>query len=339
MPLSAAPSWLVPLIAQLDSARRNGRFPHSLLLQGSPGIGSRWLAEWIASALLCTHADRAPCGECRACCWVAQGEHPDLIILDTGEESRQIRIEQVRELAAQLALRSHQGGARVGLLLNADALNRNAANALLKTLEEPPSGAFLVLAAALPSRLPATIRSRCQTIRLPQPSRPASLAWLRAGEPGAANPDVANPHAANPHADWDAVLDIVGENPLTARDVDPAAAARLRADTLEGLERTLRRQGDTAELAERWSRSELPLRLRLFETWLTNRIRARVSKPVITAELRPEAHLPGAKYVMNIGPVFELLEGVRELQSALEGPINRSLALEVLLARLAARAA
>jgi DNA polymerase-3 subunit delta' len=173
----------------------------------------------------------------------------------------------------------------------------------------------------LPSRLPATIRSRCQTVRLPQPSRAASLAWLR---------------SVDARADWDAVLDIVGENPLTALEVEPAAAARLRADTVEGLERTLRRQGNPAELAERWSKSELPLRLRLFETWLTNRIRAAVSKSVITAEMRPEAHLPAAKYVMNIGPTFELLEGVRELQSALEGPINRSLALELLLVRLAA---
>ena len=323
-PLSPTPPWLVPLTARLDAARRSGRFPHSLLLQGSPGIGARWLSEWIASALLCMHTDRAPCGECRACRWIAQREHPDLMILDTSEDSRQIRIEQVRELAGELALRSHQGGARVALLLNADALNRNSANALLKTLEEPPPGAFLVLAAALPSRLPATIRSRCQTLRLPQPGRAASLEWLR---------------LADPRADWEAVLDIVGENPLTAREVEPAAAVRLRADTLEGLERAMRRQGNTAELAERWSKSELPLRLRLFETWLTNRIRASVSKPVITAEMRPEAHLSGGKYVMNIGPLFELLEGVRELQSALEGPINRSLALELLLARLGARAA
>jgi len=144
-PLSPTPPWLVPLTARLDAARRSGRFPHSLLLQGSPGIGARWLSEWIASALLCMHTDRAPCGECRACRWIAQREHPDLMILDTSEDSRQIRIEQVRELAGELALRSHQGGARVALLLNADALNRNSANALLKTLEEPPPGAFLVL--------------------------------------------------------------------------------------------------------------------------------------------------------------------------------------------------
>jgi len=318
------PPWLAPLITQLEAARRTDRFPHSLILQGARGIGAAWLAGWIAAALLCTESTRAPCGECRACRWVANGEHPDLTVLDTDEQSKQIRIEQVRELAANLALHAHQGGARLGLILNADALNRNAANALLKTLEEPPNGAFLVLAAAAPSRLPATIRSRCQVLRLANPGRTGSLAWLRSIEP---------------QADWEAVLDIVGDNPLTARAVEPAAAARLRADTLAGLERTFRRQENTAELAEQWSRSELSARLRLFETWLTNRIRASVAKPVITSEMRPDAHLPESKYVMNIAPTFELLEGVRELQFALEGPINRSLALELLLARLAARTA
>ncbi len=94
------------------------------------------------------------------------------------EESRQIRIEQVRELADELALTSHQGGYKVGILTPADALNRFAANALLKTLEEPPARTLLILVATQPSRLPATILSRCQRLRVraPEPRAGARLA-------------------------------------------------------------------------------------------------------------------------------------------------------------------
>jgi len=315
--------WLREQIASLTAARQAGRLPHSLLLQGSAGIGADWLAQWIARLLLCTAAGHEPCGRCRACRWVNEEQHPDLLVVRAIEDSRQIKIEQIRDLSVELGLKSHQGGFRVGVIHSADALNRFAANALLKTLEEPRPDTVLILTAALPSRLPATIRSRCQMLRLRQPTRAACLAWLK---------------GLDATADWAAVLDVVGDNPLAAREVDAAQAAALRAETLHGLEQVARRHASPLELAETWSRSELALRLRLFETWLTNRIRAQALKPVISTEMRPVTQLHNAKSIMNIGPTFELLDGVRELQALLDSPINRSLALERLLLQLAVQA-
>src|SRR5581483_3689892 len=109
------------------------------------------LAHWIARLVLRTERDL----------------HPDWIQVQPVDDSRQIRIEQVRDLAQELSLTSHQGGYKVGVLSPADVLNRFAANALLKTLEEPPPRTVLILVATQPSRLPATILSRCQRIRVP----------------------------------------------------------------------------------------------------------------------------------------------------------------------------
>src|SRR4029077_18328808 len=123
-------------------------------------------------------------------------QHPDLAWLRTAEDSQQIRIEQVRDLTADLALPSHAGGYKVGIVTPADALNRFAANALLKTLEEPPARTLLILVATEPSRLPPTVLSRCQRLRTRAPERAESIAWLT---------------TVRGKQDWEAALDTLGE--------------------------------------------------------------------------------------------------------------------------------
>ena len=118
--------------------------PHALLIHEAPGTGGDWLAAWGAALVLCERGNSAPCGECSGCRRVASLHHPDVSWVRPLEESRQIRIEQVRELSAELALTSHGGGYKVAILTPADALNRFAANALLKTLEEPPARTLLL---------------------------------------------------------------------------------------------------------------------------------------------------------------------------------------------------
>src|SRR6476619_144924 len=122
------PKWLTPAIEALRAAYVADRMPHALLIHDSPGAGGDWLAQWAASLALCTNAAEAPCGRCDRCRRVAADQHPDLTRVVLIEESKQLRIEQVRDLAAELALTSHQGGYKVGILSPADTLNRFAAN-------------------------------------------------------------------------------------------------------------------------------------------------------------------------------------------------------------------
>jgi DNA polymerase III subunit delta' len=314
----AAPSWIGAEMVTLANAHQAGRLPHALLLHEAPGAGGDWLAQWVARLVLCQSATGAPCGACPSCHRVATAQHPDLFLLQPIEESRQIRIEQVRALSEELALTAHQGAYKVAILTPADTLNRFAANALLKTLEEPPARTLLILVATQPSRLPATILSRCQRIRVRAPGREEAVAWLEANRGT---------------GDWNIVLDTLGEAPMLAADVDPKAVAQVGAEVRRGLEDAMAGGGDPVATAERWSRADLPMRLRCIENWLTERIRALSGADTFLTKVGAGAYLPGRNAVLNNADLFELVDAVRELKSSLDTPINRGLALEAILRR------
>jgi DNA polymerase-3 subunit delta' len=318
------PEWLNPEIARLGGAYAAGRLPHALLIHEAPDAGGDWLAGWAARMVLCSNRGEAPCGRCASCQRASQGQHPDLAVLRPIEASTQIRIEQVRELAAELALTAHQGGYKVGILSPADSLNRFAANALLKTLEEPPGRTLLILVASQPSRLPATVLSRCQRVRIPAPERSAAVAWLEATRgPG----------------DWDKVLAVLGSAPMATAAADPAAVVEIAAEVRRGLEEALVGAGDPVATAERWARSELPLRLKCVENWLTERIRGHVGAGSLFTEVRAGTHSRGQGESLDLHQLFGLLDALQELKSSFDAPINRGLALESLLRSLSARAA
>jgi DNA polymerase III subunit delta' len=317
---SAPPAWLTAAMSALGAAHEQGRLPHALLIHERPGAGGEWLAHWAARLALCERAAEAPCGSCAACRRALAWQHPDLTRVAPLEESRQIRIEQVRELAAELALTSHAGGWKVGILTPADSLNRFAANALLKTLEEPPARTLLMLVASEPSRLPATVLSRCQRIVVRAPTRAEATAWLT---------------AVRGSGDWAGALDAVGEAPLQLPAGDPAPLAEIGAETQAALDALAAGRADPLATAERWGRSELPVRLRCFEKWLTERIRRGLGAGGDVTEVRAGPYLPGPGAFLNIRELVGLLDEVRELRAALDVPLNRALALEALFRRLA----
>ena len=330
------PGWLATETAKLRGAYAAGRLPHALLIHEAPGSGGEWLAGWIARMVLCSNPQRSPlraadasvsdlgipCERCASCERAAQGQHPDLRIVRPLETSTQIRIEQVRELSEELSLTAHQGGYKVAVLSPADSMNRFAANALLKTLEEPPQATLLILVATQPSRLPPTILSRCQRVRVRAPQQAEAVAWLEATRgPG----------------EWGRVLSVLGLAPMLAVTADPAQVTEVAAETRRELEQAAAGEGDPVATAERWARSELPLRLLCLENWLTDRIRGRLGAGALFTEVRAGAHPRGHGDSLDLRQLFELLDAVRELKSSFEAPINRGLALESLLRSLDAR--
>ncbi|HZP65154.1 MAG TPA: DNA polymerase III subunit delta' [Rudaea sp.] len=190
----------------LAERRARGMLPHALLVCGPAGLGKRELASGFAAALLCQQpgADGSACGTCRACQLVAAGSHPDLVhvgleLRDDGKPRTEITVEQIRRLCERLALTAQFGGYQIAIVDPADAMNPSAANALLKTLEEPTPASIIVLLADEPARLPATIRSRCQRIELKLPGRDAAQAWLAAhGVPAATAMQALDAAAGNP---------------------------------------------------------------------------------------------------------------------------------------------
>jgi len=314
--------WLAPQLGALRQARARSRLPHALLIQDAPGAGGDQLALLAAQVALCSAAD-FPCGSCRDCQRAQAWSHPDLWYVAPEEDSRQIKVDQIRELNETLALSAHGSSASVAIISPADLLNVNAANALLKTLEEPRPGVLIVLVATVTARLPATVLSRCQRLPIRPPARAECAAWLRQ-QRGA--------------GDWEAVLDVLGNAPLLALAAEPGEVLALRAETEAQLEGALAGTIDLAAAAERWSDGEsYELRLRCAENWVTRCLAGRLPGAPDVAELHTAAHLPIANSSMSIRSVVRLVDALYELRRLATTTINKSLAVEQLFWQLRAQ--
>lgn len=162
--------WAVHL---LRHALEAGELSHAYLFTGPPGVGKGTLAWALASALLCQGTPR-PCGRCRSCHLIASGNHPDLFWVQPESEAGTLKVEQVRELQRHLSRTPAMGNYRVAVLDHFDQATPSAANALLKTLEEPPEFVVLILLAPDTDSLLPTIVSRCQVV----PMRPLPVSQV-----------------------------------------------------------------------------------------------------------------------------------------------------------------
>lgn len=174
---------------------------HALLLTGPAGTGKHNFARTLSMAMVCQQAQAMaqPCGVCKHCLLMQAQTYPDFISLHA--EKNVISVDQVRELIAKLYLTRHFAALKVAVIEQADTLNTNAANALLKTLEEPPQYTHIILVTDAPMALPATIRSRCQQIQFNPPDEQQSIEWLQAQAGG---------------IDWQPLLRVAQGAPLKA---------------------------------------------------------------------------------------------------------------------------
>lgn len=170
--------WLEDPWNRFAARLEQARLPHALLVSGPPGTGKGELAVAMVNGLLCGEGGPEACGECRSCRLMSGGAHPDRFVVEPEEGKREIKVDAVRDLLSRLALTTTISPRKVALITPAEAMNRNAANALLKNLEEPPGDTVLVLVSDDPARLPVTIRSRCQDVIVNPPSRAVAVDWL-----------------------------------------------------------------------------------------------------------------------------------------------------------------
>ncbi|HEY7531532.1 MAG TPA: DNA polymerase III subunit delta', partial [Nitrospiraceae bacterium] len=164
-------------IAALKASIAHDRLAHAYLFHGERSIGKKLTALWLAQALNCDQASTMKefdaCGVCRSCQQVVAQTYPDFFMIapDPEQTTPQIKIEQVREIEQHIMYRPLIGTRKICVINDADCMTIGAANALLKTLEEPPDHSLFVLISNRPAALPATIRSRCQSLRFTTPAR------------------------------------------------------------------------------------------------------------------------------------------------------------------------
>jgi DNA polymerase-3 subunit delta' len=216
-----------PLLELLARATARDTLPPSLIFAGPEGVGKRLTALALAQALNCdrpltTEAGRDACGECAPCKRIARGVHADVLVVEPGD-SGTIKLDQVREAIDRTAYRPFEGRRRLVMIDGADALNVEAQNALLKTLEEPPPASVFVLITDRPDMLLPTVRSRCQRLRF-GPLSPGDVAAVLVRDHDMSATEA---HAAAAAADGSIgrALDGSAEDAMEARD---AAAALLR---------------------------------------------------------------------------------------------------------------
>ena len=311
--------WLEPCRLTIATAIAQGRLPHALLLTGLPGLGKGFLADAIARQLLCEAAspESGPCGQCTACTQLDAGTHPDYIKVGLEEDASVVKIDQIRSLAEKLSLRSHQGGYKVVTLNPADSMNINAANSLLKTLEEPSDNTVLVLVCERPSQLPATVRSRCQLLRVDVPGQEVALQWLAGqGIEGSAKTYLQMAHGAPLEA-------------LKQAQVDSIKARREHFDSLVAI---LEGRAAPLTVAQAWAKDEDMQGIHWMRDWLMDLLRTAMTGQ--TGGVRSTDLLDGLTRLarkLDSRVLFAQLERINRALRLTASSLNRQLLTEDIL--------
>lgn len=282
------------------------RLPHAVLLHGPSGLGKTAFAWRLAHSLLCTRRepDAAGCGQCHSCALFDAGTHPDLLLVSPLGDSSIITVDQVRAVHEFLALRPHTAPHKLVLLMPAEAMNVNAANALLKVLEEPPPGGLLVLVTPQPTRLPATIRSRCSAIAFRPPTVAEASQWLT-------NNGLSG--------DLPVLLQQAGGAPLSVLAAIQSPEETTDDELQKDLQQLQAGQEDPVRCATRWKGIGAPRCLAWFQRHIATAIR------VAMASENKE------KYNINIKDLFIFSDVISRARTALNGPVDEALLLEDVL--------
>jgi DNA polymerase-3 subunit delta' len=310
--------WQANTWQHFAQLRQADRLPHALLLSGVPGIGKLRFAQALGQALLCeqTQSDVA-CGRCGQCQLNIAGTHPDLKLLQPEDGARQVKIDQVRSVVGFLSQTSQQGGYKIAIVAPAEAMNANAANALLKSLEEPAGKTLLILVTDRPSSLLATIRSRCQVVAMAAPREDQARSWLE--------PLVASDEQAK------VLLQACGGQPLTALALHESGDLEEWQQREQHLQQLFLKQLTPIKLAEQWQQLDLDNLLLWLQSQLANLIKAKMSGNV-------SAGWQAALVSLPVRELYRLLDRVSQSLSQLQrghNP-NKQLLLEDLLLDLSA---
>lgn len=306
------PPWLESQRQDVLALLERRKLPQALLIHGPAGVGRRYLGLWTAARLLNlpdAPIDLAPLPESEAGI-----SHPDFLGVSIPTDKRTIRVEQVRELIEFLQLTSHQGGNRVVLLWPAEAMTREAANSLLKTLEEPPDGSTIILVAESTGRLPATVVSRCHRLRINVPGRAESVSWLT---------------TCHSQVDWELLLDFALDAPLMALAMHRCGFIAKAGHARSDIDQLRQRRIAPVMVARRWASAA---DARLLLRWLYGQVAESVRKAsVLGVASRVREPLQISPNRLNMRRLVRRLRNIEEASRSCEKAVNLELQLTALL--------
>jgi len=243
--------WQTKIWQQFCLAKKSNHLPHALLLQGAENTGKLKFANSVVKSLLCEAQDKqdqpdeqdncVACHQCRSCKTYAANSNPDYLHIDLIEDKQQISIDQIRAMNVFLTLSRSFNTYRVVLISNAERMNKNAANGLLKSLEEPADNSVIILLTSQASVLLPTIKSRCQILHLPTPNKQQTIEWLQ--------------HKTGKNSQFQQELEIAQGKPLAALEVDDELIA-MRSDLLSDVLNIVHEKSSIIDIAKKWHKQD-----------------------------------------------------------------------------------
>lgn len=309
--------WQETQWQQLRQRHQAGQLPHALLMHGPVGIGKADFALATAQSLFCEQpaSTGEACGQCKACQLLSSDNHPDFIHIQPEEPGKAIKIDQIRELIQQMGLSAHYGAYRVIVITQAEQMNLAASNSLLKTLEEPQANTLIMLVTSQLSRLPATIRSRCQMLRFSMPDTALARSWLESQLGNQA----------------DTLLKAANGAPLLARDMADGDSIKQRQKVLADLQALLSGQKQPMDVAADWYKlSEASPLLWLYH-WLCDLIRSKAAGQQFVVDESAMQQLQSHTETIDLGKLYQFLDQVSEAMRLQKTSANGQLLLEGVL--------
>ena len=240
-------TWLDEAYNRLSKPIKDHQSAHALLIKGDQGIGKAKLALSLAASFLSESIDLSEED-------IDEGKVPDCKLINPDEGKEIISIDQIRALKSFMLLTSLKGKGKVAIINPAHAMNRAAANSLLKILEEPPQNTLIILITEANNNLPKTIISRVQIIEINRPTREEALNWLS---------------SINPEQDWEQIIDIFGSRPTLLNDLGYEYLYSQIQQVAKDLENLLTKKIKPSELASSWKSEDLETNLRILYFWFS----------------------------------------------------------------------
>ncbi len=307
------------------------KLAHAILLSGPASIGKLEFCLSIIQRVNCKNptVDDYSCGDCKDCVLFLAKTHPDIRMINVDEDVEQdkksankveqIKVDDIREINQFMTLSRQQGSYKIVCLNYAETMNNNAANALLKTLEEPPQNSLIFLISHRADTLLPTIKSRCQTWKFNLPDDDQSLRWL---------------NQQKKHDHWPALLKVSGNRPLLAQELETSGLGEERADFYQDLGHFLVGKTNVVKVSSKHQNEQLERLVAWQQAWCADLVRCHYDDEPVTLEnpdIRRSLHSLVGR--VDLHSLFRFMDKLIELRRFSSGPLNKRLFIEDMLIR------